>query len=89
MDLELVKWGLEKGALVTIIILLLQYIKKRDDDLKTLLNDNTTAFRKYAEASMAMAEALKAQTNAVQVLLYGIKRRKTKPGALSDIEEAS
>lgn len=88
-DLEFIKWGLEKGALVAIIVLLLQYIKKRDQDLSTLLAANTAAFNKYAESNMAMTEAMKAQTNAMQVLLYGIKRRKTKPGALSEVEEAS
>lgn len=90
MEIELLKWGFQQGALTIVILLLLFYIRKRDQDFKVVLEANNEALSENAKSNNQISMALDAQTRAVdthtdalQVLLYGIKRNKAKLGGVS------
>jgi hypothetical protein len=89
MEAEFLKWAFNQGGLTVIIILLLFYIRKRDLDFKGILESNNQALADNARSNNDISKALDSQTRAIdthsdalQVLLYGIKRSKTRLGTI-------
>lgn len=93
MDSEFIKWGIQQGALAGVIILLIYYIRKRDEEFKIVLESNNRALEDNAKSNNEISKALDSQTRAIdthsdalQVLLYGIKRNKTRLGSFRGSE---
>lgn len=88
-DLEILKWAYREGMSLVVVILLIYYIRDRDKAFKTLINENTEAFKNNSLITGQVSEALRQHSSALQTLLYGIRHKEIRIISSSDSEEDS
>lgn len=86
VNFEVLKWAYREGMSLVVVLLLIYYIRDRDKAFKMLIEENTKAFQNNSLITGQVSEALREHSATLKVLLYGIRRKKSRANGLTDTE---